>query len=96
MGDSNRDTRAAWDTARKGYDDARARFDALPIGTPDEDAACDVWVNAMDHLIANVPAPDGEALAIKIELAATRDIQLPDEWLEAFAADARRLFTEGR
>lgn len=45
----------------------------------------------MDHLIENVPAPDGEALAVKIELAATRDIPMHDEWIAAFAADARRL-----
>ena len=50
----------------------------------------------MDHLIQNVPAPDGEALAVKLELAGSREIEFPDEWIAAFAADARRLHAEGR
>ena len=87
--------RAAWDAAHAAYTDARAHFEALPIGTPDEDAACDVWLEAMDHLIENVPSPNGKALAIKIELAASRDIPFHPEWTAAIAADARRLHAEG-
>ncbi|MEH3039779.1 MAG: hypothetical protein PGN21_06925 [Sphingomonas paucimobilis] len=84
-----------WGNAYAAYIDARARFEALPIGTLDEDAACDVWVEAMDRLIEDVPAPNGKALAIKVELAASRDIPFHPEWTAAIAADARRLHTEG-
>lgn len=83
--------RAAFDAAHRAYTDAFAHFEAMPLGDDRENAALDKWVAAMDHLIENVPAPDGEALAIKIELAATRDIPMYDEWIAAFAADARRL-----
>lgn len=86
---------AVWGNAYAAYIDARARFEALPIGTLDEDAACDVWVEAMDRLIEDVPAPNGKALAIKVELAASRDIPFHPEWTAAIAADARRLHTEG-
>lgn len=83
--------RAAFEAAYKAYTDAFAYFEALPVGDDRENAALDTWIAAMDHLIENVPAPDGEALAVKIELAATRDIPMYDEWIAAFAADARRL-----
>lgn len=83
--------RAAFETAHKAYTDAFGYFEALPAGDVRENAALDTWIAAMDHLIENVPAPDGEALAVKIELAATRDIPMCDEWVAAFAADARRL-----
>lgn len=88
--------RAAWNAAHQSYLDKRAHFEAMPIGTPEENGALDAWVAAMNHLIENVPAPDGEALAIKIELAATREIEMYPEWIAAFAADARRLYAEGR
>ncbi|KQM28768.1 MULTISPECIES: hypothetical protein [unclassified Sphingomonas] len=87
--------RAAWEAAHTAYTEARAHFEALPISTPDEDAACDVWVEAMDRLIEDVPAPNGKALAIKVELAASRDIPFHPEWTAAIAADARRLHAEG-
>lgn len=93
--DQRRQQREAWNTAHQAYLTARAYFEAIPIGTPSEDAALDVWVEAMNHLIENVPSPDGEALAIKIELAASREIELYDEWVAALAADARRLHAEG-
>ena len=87
--------RTAWDDAYTAYTDARAHFEALPIGTSEEDAACDVWLEAMDRLIEDVPAPNGKALAIKVELAASRDIPFHPEWTAAIAADARRLHAEG-
>lgn len=83
--------RAVWDEAHRSYLDKRAEYEAIPLGTAGEDEAVNVWMEAMDHLIEKVPAPDGEALAIKIELAATRDIPMYDQWIAAFAADARRL-----
>ncbi|KQM64691.1 MULTISPECIES: hypothetical protein [unclassified Sphingomonas] len=87
--------RTAWDDAHADYTDARARFEALPVGTPEESVACDVWVEAMARLIEDVPAPSGKALAIKVELAASRDIPFHPEWTAAIAADARRLHAEG-
>lgn len=87
---------SAWRLAHQSYLDKRAHFEAMPIGTPEENVALDAWVAAMNHLIENAPAPDGEALAIKIELAATREIEMYPEWIAAFAADARRLCPEGR
>ncbi|MEN2747791.1 hypothetical protein [Sphingomonas sp. T9W2] len=88
--------RAAFEAAHKAYTDAFAYFEALPVGDDRENAALDRWIAAMDHLIENVPAPDGEALAVKIELAATRDIPMYDEWIAAFAADARRMTMKDR
>lgn len=87
--------RAAWDAAHTAYTDARAHFEALPIGDSADDAASDVWLEAMDHLIENVPAPNGKALAIKVELAASRDIPFHPEWTAAIATDARCLHAEG-
>lgn len=87
--------RAAWNAAHQSYLDKRAHFEAMPIGTPGEDAACGVWVEAMNDLIVT-PAPDGEALATKIELAASREIEMGPEWIAAFVADARRLCPEVR
>lgn len=83
--------RGAFEAAHKAYTEAFAYFEGLPMGDPGEAAALDAWIAAMDHVIANVPAPDGEALAVKIELAATRDIEMYPEWIAAFTADARRL-----
>lgn len=87
--------REAWQVAYLTVTEAQARFEAMPVGTPEEDAACDAWVNAMDHLIERVPAPSGKALAIKVELAASRDIPFFPQWVAAIAADARRLHVEG-
>lgn len=87
--------RTAWDEAHAAYTEARAHFETLPIGDPADDAACNVWLEAMDHLIEDVPAPGGGALAIKVELAASRDIPFHPEWTAAIAADARRLHAEG-
>lgn len=88
--------RTAFEAAHRSYLDKFAHFEALPMGDPTENAALDAWIEAMDHLIEKVPAPDGEALAIKIELAATRGIEMYEDWIAAFAADARRLCPEGR
>ncbi len=96
MGAATSEPRAAWDAAHQSYRDKRAEYEAMPLGTPGEDEAVTVWMEAMDYLIEKVPAPDGEALAIKIELAATREVEMYPEWIAAFAADARRLCPEGR
>lgn len=81
--------RAAFEAAFKAYTDARAYFDALPFDHPQERAALDAWCDALDHLILNVPAPDGEALATKMEMIGDRVFSM--DWIPAFVADARRL-----
>ncbi len=81
--------RAHFDAALKAYKDARAYFDALPLDDPQECAALDAWCDALDHLILNVPAPDGEALATKMEMIGDRVFSM--DWIPAFIADARRL-----
>jgi len=88
--------RAAFEAAHKACLDALAYFEALPVSDPGEAAALDAWLKAMDNVIENVPAPDGEALAVKIELAASREIEMYPQWIAAFTADARRLDAEGR
>lgn len=95
MDTSTSNTRAVFEAAHRAYADAFAHFEALPVGDPGEGAALDAWIAAMDYLIENVPAPDGEALAVKIELATTRDIPMYPEWIAAFTADARRLSPMG-
>lgn len=85
----------AWNIAYRAVTDAQARFEAMPIGTAEETAACDAWTDAMDQLIERVPAPSGKALAIKIELAASREIPFFPQWVAAIAADARRFDAEG-
>jgi hypothetical protein len=87
--------REAWDVAYRAVTDAQAHFEAMPIGTAEETAACDAWTDAMDRLIERVPAPSGKALAIKVELAASRDIPFFPQWVAAIATDARRLDAEG-
>ncbi len=68
----------------------------MPLGHPDEDAAIEACCEAMDYLIEKVPSPDGQALALKIEIARPRceGFGMFDEYLDAFAADARRLSGE--
>lgn len=92
-GAMRRERRQAWNTAHQAYLSARAYFDALPMDAPDESAALDAWCDALDHLIENVPAPDGNALAIKLEMIGDRVFS--EKWIPAFVADARRLHAEG-
>lgn len=55
------------------------------------DIVSDVYFAAQDDFLVNVSAPTGEALAYKLEMAGAREIEMPEEWIAAFAADARRL-----
>lgn len=87
------DARAAWDAAHAAYTAARTYSDNLPDRHPDEDAAVNRYCEAMDALLAT-DAPDLEALALKIDFMREREI-FADDWLEIFAADARRLHSEG-
>lgn len=75
------------------YRELRAISDAMPLGHPDEDAAIDAYCEAMDHLIERTPSPNGEALALKTEMARARfaDDIMFEEYMDAFLADARRL-----
>lgn len=85
-------TEDRWRIALSDYRRKRAISDAVPLGTAGEDDAVDAWYDAMVHLIEVVPAPDAEALAIKMRLAREQDgLVTPDEWWRAFIADAERL-----
>lgn len=86
--------RTAWDRAYGVYTRARAYSDGLPDGDLAEDRAVDSYCGAMDRVVA-APAPDLEALAVKIDFMREREF-FDDDWLGVFAADARRLNSEGR
>ena len=83
-----------WDAALRDYHQKKAT--AEQMGVTDEDgvdAAVDAYCMAMDHLVENVRAPSTDALIYKIELAKERwtDFAMPEEWLDAFTADIRKL-----
>jgi len=80
-----------WSEALDAYNQLRAASDLLPPEDPRADEAVDAYVAAMDHLVENVRAPSPEALAVKLELARDRwnGFSIPDEWLDAFAADLK-------
>lgn len=82
---------AAWDEALRVYQEARAVRDALPMDHPDEDAAVDRYCEAMDRLVQDVRAPNGGALAMKLEFVRTRwhGFSLPEAWLHALMIDAK-------
>ncbi|CCC05762.1 unnamed protein product [Sordaria macrospora k-hell] len=65
-----------------------------PMATQPEDPCRRQLCAAMDRVIA-APAPDLEALAVKIDFMRERECYA-DDWLEIFAADACRLRAEGR
>lgn len=82
-----------WDKALAAYRAARASSEAMPLGTAGEDEAVDTYCELMDHLIENVPAPDGDALATKLMLAFSRceGGSFFDQYKDPIIADARRL-----
>jgi len=82
-----------WELALAFYVAKRVQSDALPLGSEGEDQALDEYCEAMDYVVLNTPAPDGKALAIKLRLAKERwsNLKIPDDWLDAFIADAERL-----
>jgi hypothetical protein len=88
--------RAKFDEAKADYLAKRAISDAMPPESEGEDAAVDVYSDAMDHLVLNVSAPDGKGLLYKIELARERwaDFAIPDAWLDALVTDVRHLTGE--
>lgn len=83
---------SAWRAALATYRAKRAYSDALPLGHPEEDNAIDAYCEAFDQLM-ETPAPTGDALALKIEMAHQRcdGLGFFDNYIIALAADARRL-----
>lgn len=71
----------------------RTTSDAIPLGTDGENEAMEAYCLAMDALVLRCPAPDGHSLAIKMRLAKERrdGLGIPDDWIDAFIADAERL-----
>ncbi|RZF64002.1 hypothetical protein EWE75_13580 [Sphingomonas populi] len=95
---ANHSHASEWDAALSDYHQKKATAERM--GATDEDgvdAAVDAYCMAMDHLVENVRAPTFAALTYKIELAKERwtDFPMPEEWLNAFAADIRKLAAIG-
>jgi len=87
--------RADWDAALADMQEKKAAWDRWCAEDNNDLAvpACDAWAAAQDHLVEKVRAPDAEALVAKFEMARERwdGFTIPDEWLDAFAADALTL-----
>lgn len=60
---------SAWDEAVAAERAARSALNAAPVGSPNDDELAGAWEQAIDHLIDDVPAPDVDALAIKLRLS---------------------------
>jgi len=90
---SNTSPDRKWEAALGRYQRLRARADRAPEGAPDIDALVEDYHIAMDHLVENVRAPDGDALIFKFDLAKERweGFDLHDDWYEAFKKDVRYL-----
>lgn len=86
-----------WNTALARYLAKRAASDDMPIGARGEDEAVDAYCEAMDDLIENVPAPDADAIRLKLDLAWERAadfVGLFDDHRNAILADLRRVAGE--
>ena len=85
--------RVAWDTALAEYQRLRAISDAIPLGTPGEDEAVDTYAAVMDQLIITTPAPDFDAVLLKMDLAKERSEGFAhcEEYATAIRADVERL-----
>lgn len=84
-----------WSEALTDFATARDRSMACPVDHPEVDALCDAYCVAMDHLIEAVPAPDLQAVVVKIDLARSRADALDEvlfrDHARAIIADIRRL-----
>ncbi|WP_267434083.1 hypothetical protein [Sphingomonas sp. GM_Shp_1] len=85
--------RIAWDAALAEYQRLRAISDAIPLGTPGEDEAVDRYADVMDRLIITTPAPDFDAVLLKMDLAKERSegFAFSEEYADAIRADVERL-----
>lgn len=80
------------------YQRLRSISDAIPLGTPGEDDAVDTYVAVMDQLIITTPAPDFDAVLLKMDLAKERSEGFAhcEEYAAAIRADVERLNQGGR
>ncbi|KTW13559.1 hypothetical protein [Sphingomonas sanguinis] len=85
--------RTAWDAALAEYKRLKAIFDDMPSGSDSEDEANEASLDALDTLIVDTPAPDFDALQLKMDMAQERcqDIPFSDEYAAAIRADVERL-----
>lgn len=85
--------RTTWDAALAEYHRLKAIFDDMPSGTDGEDEANEASLDALDTLIVDTPAPDFDALLLKMDMAQERcqDIPFPEEYATAIRADVERL-----
>lgn len=85
--------RPSWPSALSAYETARARSEAFPDEAEEAEDAVELWCAAQDHLVLEVPAPDGTAFLKKLDLTRERwtDFAIPNDWLDALRCDAERL-----
>ncbi len=85
--------RIAWDAALAEYQRLKAIFDEMLSGTDGEDEANEASLDALDTLIVDTPAPDFDALLLKMDAAQERcqDILFLEEYAAAIRADVERL-----
>ncbi|WP_428968809.1 hypothetical protein ACQR50_14210 [Sphingomonas sp. Xoc002] len=90
--------RSAWIAVLAEYQRLKAIFDDMPRGTDGEDEANEASLDALDTLIINTPAPDFDALLLKMDAAQERceDIPFSEEYAAAIRADVERLKQEVR
>lgn len=87
-------TTQAWVRALADYQQKRAYSDGLPDDAPNVDDAVEAYASAQDHLITKVPAPNLDALMLKLSMALERCADFVEMFPEHQAAifeDIRRL-----
>jgi len=90
--------RTTWDAALAEYHRLKAIFDDMPSGSDGEDEANEASLDALDTLIVDTPAPDFDALLLKMDMAQERceGFSFSDEYAAAIRADVERLKQGGR
>lgn len=82
-----------WGQAYAEYRHLRAVSDAIPLDDEGGDEAVEAYVQAMDHLLENVRAPDADSLQVKRQLAKERydggGWHYPEQLIDALIEDAR-------
>ncbi|MGW8135554.1 hypothetical protein ACWGNZ_07935 [Sphingomonas zeae] len=85
--------RTAWDAALAEYHRLKAIFDDMPSCTDGGDEANEASLDALDKLIVDTPAPDFDALLLKMDMAQERceGFSFSEEYAAAIRADVERL-----
>ncbi len=85
--------RTAWDAVLAEYHRLKALFNDMPSGSDGEDEANEASLDALDTLIVDTPAPDFDALLLKMDMAQERceGVSFSEEYAAAIRADVERL-----